>query len=194
MTTSTGSNESTPARRGGPPPALALLVILGLLAGIGIIVVQTLGLATAPPTARTPSPAGGAAGATADQVVGVLGSASLQAAPAQRPYRPPETTALAAAPRQVLQVTLPDDPQHGYVVVYELPSDSAALDAGREFAAFLGSGVGRVQFPIDTRFTVRRLGSTLVFFHWSPSNWPDPRSGDIQAALDTIGEGIAVPS
>jgi hypothetical protein len=194
MTPATSPTDTPDRGRGGPPPVLALIVIVGLLAGVGLIAVQTLGLAPAPPAAPTTAPAGNAAQATVDQLVGVLGGAQLQAAIAQRPYRPPETTTLATVPRAVLQVVLPQDPAHGYIVVYELPTAAQAGDAGREFAAYLGSGVGRVNFPIDTRFTVRRVESTVVFFHWSPSNWPDPRSPEIQAVLDGVGEGIPVPS
>jgi hypothetical protein len=188
------SSDATTRGRGGPPPVIALVVVLGLVAGVGLIAVQTLGLATPAPVMRTPAPAGGAAAATVDRLLDALGAAQLQAGPSPRPYRPPETTALAGVPRTVLQVTLPQDPAHGYIVVYELPSAAQAGAVGREYAAYLGSGVGRVNFPIDTRFTLRQVDSTLVFFHWSPSNWPDPRSAGIQPVIEGVGEPIAVPS
>lgn len=188
-------SEAAPAarRRGGPPPAIALVAILGLIFGIVLIASQVLGPAS-PPAAVTAPPAGGAASATVDHVIQVLGSQRLQAARTQRPYRPPETVALSRVPRDVLQVVLPADPDHGFVVVYELPTEATAEDVGREYAAYIASGPGRVQFPTDARFTLRRVGQTLVFFAWSPANWPDPRSAEIATVLDTIGEAIPVPS
>jgi hypothetical protein len=188
-------SEVAPAtrRRGGPPPALALFAILGLVAGVILIVVQTLA-PSGPPVAVTPAPAGAAASATADRVIAVLASAQFEAQRTQRPYRPPETVSLSRAPREVLQAVLPTDPDHGFVVVYELPSEAEASDVGREYAAYIASGPGRIQFPTDTRFTLRRVGQTLLFFSWSPTNWPDPRSAELQSTLDTIGEAIPVAS
>jgi hypothetical protein len=46
----------------------------------------------------------------------------------------------------------------------------------------------------DTRFVIRQVGRTVVFFAWSPLNSPDPRTADIQKALETVGIGIPVPS
>jgi hypothetical protein len=193
MTSTTPPADASARRRGGPPPVLALIVVLGLLAGIALIVIQTLGPTTAAPLS-TPAPVAGAAGATVAHVIDVLGGAQLQAAASDRPYRPPETPALTTAPRAVVQVVLPQDPAHGFIVVYELSGDAQAASVGREYAAYLASGPGRINFPMDTRFSLRRVGSTLVFFSWSPENWPDPRSGDIATALDQVGEGIPVPS
>jgi hypothetical protein len=172
---------------------IALIVMLGLLAGIGVIVVQTLGPTSVAPI-PTPAPVSTAVEATVAHLIDVLGDAQLQAVESQRPYRPPETAVLTAAPRAVVEVVLPQDPAHGFIVVYELPGEPQAADAGREYAAYLASGPGRVNFPMDTRFTLRRVGSTLVFFNWSPENWPDPRSPDIATALDGVGEGIPVAS
>lgn len=110
------------------------------------------------------------------------------------PHRPAEGAAFAAAPRAVFQVVLPEDPVHGFVSIYQFADDAAAATAGREQAAYVASGPGRVQFQPDTRFVLRQLGSTVVFFTWSPANSPDPRTADIQKALETVGVGIPVPS
>jgi hypothetical protein len=80
------------------------------------------------------------------------------------------------------------------VSVYEFADVAAATTAGREQADYVASGPGRVQFPINTRFVIRQLGTTIVFYAWSPDNSPDPRTADIEAALETLGTGIAIPS
>jgi hypothetical protein len=184
----------TPTRRGGPPAILFVLAVVGLLAGVGVTLLSALGAGT-PPSASAPPPSTGAAASqTVQAVIDALGAASLQSAASQRPYRPAESPALATAPRSVIQVVLPDDPGHGYIVVYELPSQERAVEAGQEAASYLAAGPGRIQFPTDTRFTLRQVGRTLVFFDWSPTNWPDPRSPAIQQALETLGTGIPVSS
>ena len=123
----------------------------------------------------------------------VLGERSLQLADPQVPFRPPESALVAAAPRAVYQAVLPDDRNHGFISVYEFTDPAAAGVAGRELADYAGSGPGRVQFPLDTRFVIRQLGSTIVFFTWSPANSADPRTADIQPALETLGTPIPVP-
>jgi hypothetical protein len=179
-------------RRGGPPPAFFLIAVIGLLAGVGLTVLSAMGAGTGPAASPTVAPAGQSAAATARAVVGALGARSIQAGPAQRPYRPAESPTITGASRSVLQAVLPDDPDHGYIVIYELPTPDAAAAAGREFAEYLGTGPGRIQFPTDTRFTLRQVGDTLVFFDWSPANWPDERSATIQQALETLGTAIPI--
>ena len=186
------TSGSETERRGGPPPIIFIVAVVGLLAGIGLTVLSALGGGTAPAASPTPLPVGAAAGQTVQVVLQAFGAAGLQAAEAQRPFRPAELPTLFQAPRVVLQVVLPDDPAHGYLVVYELPTPDQAAAAGREYAAYLGSGPGRVQFVPDTQFTLRQVGSTLVFFDWSPANWPDKRSATIEQALGTIGTAIPV--
>ena len=100
----------------------------------------------------------------------------------------------AAAPRAVYQVVLPDDPTHGFISVYLFADEAAAIAAGNEQAAYLASGPGRVQFQPDTRFVLRQLGPTVVFFAWSPANSPDRRTPEIQKVLETVGTGITIPS
>jgi hypothetical protein len=126
-------------------------------------------------------------------IVTVLAGKSLQLDDPKVPFRPPESLAFAAAPRGVYQVLLPDDPNHGFISVYEFPDASSAAAAGQEQAAYVGSGPGRVLFPLDTRFVIRQLGTTIVFYAWSPGSSGDPRAADIQPALETLGTGIAVP-
>lgn len=149
---------------------------------------------TFPPLGSSPQPAGGATVATKGKVIGALAAVGLQAIDATRAYRPPEGPLLAAAPRSVVQATLPDDPSHGFVVIYALASDVAAGTAAADHAAYVASGIGRVQFPADSRFVLRVAGSTVVFFTWSPGAALDDRTRLIEDALRTVGTEVQVPS
>jgi hypothetical protein len=122
-----------------------------------------------------------------------LATKSLQLDDPKVPFRPPESLAFAAAARSVYQVPLLQDPNHGFISIYEFPDASAAATAGQEQAAYVGSGPGRVLFPPDTRFVIQQMGTTIAFYTWSPENSPDPQTPDIQAALETLGTRIAVP-
>jgi hypothetical protein len=124
----------------------------------------------------------------------VLEAAGLVVADPRVPYRPAEAPSFAAASRAVLQVQLAGDLAHGFLSVYEFASAAAATDAAREQVAYVASGTGRIQFPAGTRFTVRQLGSAVVFYAWSPGVTTDPQAPDIEAALRTLGTEIAVPS
>jgi hypothetical protein len=127
------------------------------------------------------------------QVARALARSGLQLIDARQPFRPPESAALAQAPRGIFQVVLPDDPSHGFIVIYEFRDEASAATAGREQAAYLGSGPGRVQFPPDTQHLVRQAGTTVVVYSWSPANSSDSRAPAILADLSTVGTGIAVP-
>ena len=149
---------------------------------------------TFPPLGSSPAPVGQATAATRGQVIAALGAAGLQAIDANRAHRPPEGPLLAAAPRSVLQVTLPDDPGHGFIVIYALPSAAAAEAAAADHAAYIASGIGRVNFPFDSRFVLRVVGSNVIFFSWSPGAALDERTQLIEDALETVGTGVQVPS
>ena len=107
-----------------------------------------------------------------------------------RPRRP----RFATAGRAILRAILPEDPDHGLIVIYEFASPAAAAAAAEEQAAYVASGVGRVQFPPDSRFIIRVVGATAVFFAWSPANSPDPRTESIPAALESLGTGVPIPN
>jgi hypothetical protein len=178
--------------RGGPPIWFALFGIGGLVAGVLLIAAQVLGLGTGgAATPATLAPAGEAAAKTRDVVLAALEGAAFQVRDPQTAYRPGESPALFTAPRVVLQAVLPEDPAAGYVVIYELPTNGDADAAGREFAAYLASGTGAIQYPRDAQFVLRRLGRTLVFFPWSPSVSPDPEVARLAATLGAIGEPVA---
>ena len=149
---------------------------------------------TFPPPGVTPAPAGDATTAARAEVLGALAELGLQAAESAREYRPPEGPLLAAAPRTVLQVALPDDPTHGYIVIYAFPSPTAAAAAARDHAAYVSTGPGGINFAPGTRFVLRIVGSTVVFFHWSPEVSTDDRTREIEDALLRIGSGVPVPA
>ena len=136
----------------------------------------------------------GATAQTRGAIASALGSAAVQLGDATRPYRPPESARLRDAPRAVYQVVLPDQPDAGYVVVYEFPDAAAAVDAGNEEAGFLGTGPARVSFPRDEQHALRELGPTLILFSWSPSDADATAEASVAAALATLGIGFTVPN
>ena len=150
---------------------------------------------TARPTGAAPS--GGATStateSTRADLQRVLGAARLQLTDPQVPYRPAEAPQLAGAPRSVVQVVLPSDPTHGYIVIYDLGDDVTARTAGDAQAAYVASGPGRIEFPSDAEFVIRQVGSTLVFYAWSPGGSTDELALEIQPVLETIGSEIVVP-
>jgi hypothetical protein len=171
--------------------AVALAVAaLGGSCGIG-----ASGIVASPPpsTVEPTTPVSAAVVQTRTAIAAALAPANLQLIDADRPFRPAETARLAAAPRAVYQVLLADDPDHGYVVVYEFRDATAAVDAGNDLAGYLGSGAGRVQFPLDAQHTIRQLGTTLIWYTWAPSTSQDPGSPKIAQALATLGIGFAPP-
>jgi hypothetical protein len=127
------------------------------------------------------------------QVARALVRDGLQLQDARQPFRPPESAALAQAPRGIFQVVLPDDPGHGFIVIYEFRDEASAAAAGREQAGYLGSGPGRVQFPPDTQHLIRQSGTVLIVYSWSPANSTDARAPSIMADLATVGTGVAIP-
>jgi hypothetical protein len=173
----------TPGRR-----LLAMLAAAMLSAGACAGVTRT----TFPPPGSSPAPVGEGAAATTGLVIHALSTVGLQGIEANRLYRPPEGPLLAAAPRSVVQATLPDDPGRGFIVIYALASDAAAQAAADDHAAYVASGIGRVQFTSDARFVLRVLASTVVFFWWSPGAALDPRTADIELALANVGTEVQV--
>lgn len=135
----------------------------------------------------------GAVALTRAEVVRALATVGLQLEDARVPFRAPEPTTLDAARRAIVRVLLPDDPTHGFITIYEFPTPGAAADAGRDLATYLRSGFGRAQFPLDARHSIRQVGTTIVYFTWSPASSPDPRTGDIETALAGVGSEVELP-
>jgi hypothetical protein len=126
-------------------------------------------------------------------IAAALAPLQIQLADAKDPFRPGESPRVASAPRAVYQAILPADPGGGQIVVYEFRDTGAAVDAGNELAGYLGTGAGKVQFPVDVRVTIRAIGTTLVFYTWAPSTSPDPGSPRIADAFATLGVGFTPP-
>jgi hypothetical protein len=172
-----------------PRPLLALVALLAAASFAASACAGTT-RTTFPPLGSSPAPVGDATAATIQQVGGALAAVGLQSVEANRLYRPPEGPLLAAAPRSVLQASLPDDPGHGFIVIYALASDANAQAAADDQAAYIATGPGRVQFTTDAHFVVRVVRSTVVFFWWSPGAALDTRTKDIEAALGTVGTEV----
>lgn len=171
---------------------LLVLVAALLVTGCGVAAPQG---SVAVPRLDTPSPEPTVSAAVAQtrlQVAGALAAAGFQLSTPTVPFRPPESPRLASAPRAVFQAILPNDPTHGYIVVYEFPDVAAAGLAGEEYAAFLGGGPGRIQFPLDAVHVLRQVGTTLVFYTYSPSAQPGTDAAKIATALGSIGNGFAI--
>jgi hypothetical protein len=195
MTAAPGSGPppegETPAPRGGPPGWFIVIAIGSLAIGTLLVVLSAFGIAVVGPRPEpTIAPTGQAAQRTWDQVATALGDASFQVQDPVTQYRPGESPALLDVPRRLLQVILPSEPGGGYVVIYELPSNGEAERIGQDFATYLASGTGAIQYPRDTQFVLQRAGQTLVFYPWSAEANPDPRLPELAAALETVGVPI----
>lgn len=174
------------------PLASLVLAVAGLVAG-GVVLAgcgtgSSQPRVTYPPIGVTPGPAGGVAAQTRITLTQALAAAGYGLVESVQAYRPAEGPRLASASRVVLQVPLADDPDHGRIVVYELVSPAEAAAAAADQAAYVESGIGRVQFPADSRFVVRVVGATVVFFAWSAEDSGDPASlAAIAEVLDGVG-------
>ena len=168
--------------------------IVAIAISVGACAPVYVPTSTYPPVGSTPQPAGDTTNATTQAVIGALATAGLQAAVTQTQFRPPEGPLLTAAPRTVLQVTMPDDPSRGFIVIYALDSPNAALAAAKDHATWVAAPVGKINFPPGTRFELRVLGSNVIWFSWLPGSSPDARNDQIGPALETVGEAITVPS
>jgi hypothetical protein len=192
---SPAARRLTRVRIGRVLPGLAtVLLTVGSLAlaacGLGATGVPR----SVEPASREPAATVSAAvGQTRAAIAAALAREQIELQDTTKPFRNAESRRLAAAPRAVFQALLPDDPEGGYVVVYEFRDSGAAVDAGNEFAGYLGTGAGRIQFPTDVQHTIRQLGTTLIVYSWAPSTSPDPGSPKVAAALATLGIGFAPP-
>jgi hypothetical protein len=192
MTNAPGAGKSGQgaARRGGPPAWFIVLAVGSLVAGMVLVLLPMLGIGVRFGAAPSIPPTTAAADRTHTQVVRALEAAALQTRDPLSQYRPGESPSLAVAPRRLVQAILPDDPQNGYVVIYELSSATAADEAGREMLAFVSNGPGSLSYPRDSQFVVQRIGPTLVFFTWSPEVSPTGSAAAVAAALEKVGEPV----
>lgn len=179
-------------RSAGGRVAVVLVAALSL-AGCGIG--ANSNPASIPATSEVPAATvSGAVVQTRGAIAATLSSVAVQFGDAIRPYRPAESGRLRDAPRAVYQVVLPDQPDAGFIVVYEFRDAASAVDAGNEEAGYLGTGPAKVQFPPDAEHVLRALGPTLILYSWSPTASSDPTAGNVAQALSTLGIGFTVPS
>jgi len=175
-------------RPGGRRALVALLALALLVAGCRA--------AATPPPEPDPTPRptiSPAVAATQVQLDRALRARGLVLQPTELTVRPGEPPSFAAVPRTAFRALLPDDPSGGLIVVYELADPGAAATAAVELAAHVTSGPGRVEYPPDVRLVLRQVGSTVVFFPWSPASSVDPRTADVAAAVATVGTEVPIP-
>ena len=178
------------AVRGTGLALAAVFIVAGALLGacVGAAPVRTSGpLPTVQPSASA------AVEATLAQLDGALRANGLFVQSTLTTVRPAEPPSFAGVARWPFHAMLPDDPNGGYFVIYEFPGSAQAADGGRDLAAYISSGPGRVQYAPDIRFVLRLVGSTLVFFPWSPASSPDRRTPDLAAALASVGIEVPIP-
>jgi len=120
-------------------------------------------------------------------LVTALGGQNLILTDSQAAVRPAEAPLFAAAPRALYQVTLPADPDKGFILVYEFPDPARAATAATEQQAYLATGPGRVQTPQGTVSMIRQVGSTVVYYQWLPGAAKDQSALGIQTALESLG-------
>ena len=173
------------------PAVLAAALAALLVAGCGIAARTTGPITPAPATPIPSVPL--AIEQTRLQVEGALRAGGFLLERLEDPFRPPESAALAAAPRVAFKVRLPADPGQGQIVIYEFPDTERAASAGREMAEYLASGPGQVQFPPDAQHVLRQLGTTIIFYTYSRENASNDDVATIATVLDAVGQGIAIP-
>jgi hypothetical protein len=170
--------------------AATLALVVGLVAGCGA---SDSGAVTYPPSTigpeRTVTPA---VGQTRSALVAALGAEHLVLQDVATPYREAEAPLLANAARAVYQVILPDDPDKGYIIVYEFLDPGRAAEAAAEQQRYLETGPGKVQTPLGTVHVIRGVGTTVVTYSWLPEAANDPDAPGIQRALETLGVGYPV--
>ena len=177
-----------------PAAATAMALAMALLGGTVLAACAAPRRGpTYPPADATPAAAGSQTDAARALVVGALTSAGRAAGDPGQPYRTAEGAWFAAAPRTVVQVTVPTESSPRFIVLYAFASAADAATAASDQATYVSRGPGKVYFPLDTRFTIRLVGSVALFFAWSPAN-ADPRAMDVETALDTVGTAVAIPT
>jgi hypothetical protein len=127
------------------------------------------------------------------RIATALAARGLLLADANVPYRPTESAEFASAPRAVFQVQLPADPTGGFISIYAFADPAGATSAANAQANYLATGPVRVLNPLGTVHMIRIVGASVIYFHWLPAA-ADPSESGIQAVLETIGIGVAVPS
>ncbi len=171
--------------------AVAGVALLGsILAGCGVAASRASDQ-PAPTSASATYPP--AIADTRRLVVDALGRAGLTLQDATQPFRPPEAPSMVGAARGIFQVVLPNDPVHGYLVIYAFRDAATAATAAHDQATYIGSGPGGIQLPPDAQSILRQVDTTVIAYSWSPANSTDARAGAIFTALATVGIEVPIP-
>ena len=191
-------SAAAPGRRRAVVPALpcawgAALVALVVVAACAAPPAGRQPITFPPETFRPAFTATPAIVGTREALRQALGASGIQLDEVGIPRRPPESASLVTAPRSVYRAVLPGDPERGFISVYDLGDPARALAAAQEHAAYVGSPVGRVQFPTGTQFVVRQFGTTVVVYSAVPGGSPDPLADAVPDALGTVGAEVPVP-
>ncbi|HEX5465868.1 MAG TPA: hypothetical protein VFW92_04240 [Candidatus Limnocylindrales bacterium] len=108
------------------------------------------------------------------------------------PARPAEPVGLDRTPRSVYRVDLAD-PDTGIVVIYDLADAAVAANAAHTLAAYLASGFGQTNFPLDAQFAVAQVGPTVVMTWWAASRTSDPTAAERAFdAVASVGQPVPV--
>ena len=170
-------------------PALVALT-LTVVTGCGGLFTAQSDPGPALPTPQT-SFSPGVASAVAE-IAAALGSAGIPLFPPTEPARPSEPEELQRTPRAIMQAGT-GDPTAGYVVIYQLPDAPAAQTAANALAAYLASGFGQTNFPVDTQFHVATQDSTVILTWWSRERASDDEvSEDAFNAIASVGREVPV--
>jgi hypothetical protein len=106
-------------------------------------------------------------------------------------YQPGEPGSLQTVPNAVFRVNLIDTGQ-GWVVIYDLGSTGAAVQAATDFADYLRS-FGHSNYPGDAQFTLNVVDGALIFHWWSAERSSDPdRARAAFAVIAGIGQPIEI--
>jgi hypothetical protein len=112
--------------------------------------------------------------------------------PPVAPFRPSEPESLLQVPRTVLRADLADTGD-GHVLIYGAVDEAEAAELAEDLAAYLGSGFGQTNWPVDTQFSVATVGDTVVFTWRSRRTSSDPdRAVAVFEAMASVGQPVPV--
>ena len=96
-----------------------------------------------------------------------------------RPRRAPSTRS-----------SLPEDPSRRLHRRLRVPATGAAVDAGQRDRGVSRERPRQGRVPARRQQSIRQLGTTLIFYTWSPSTSPDPGSAQIAARAEDARDRV----
>lgn len=108
------------------------------------------------------------------------------------PTQPGEPVGIAPSPRALRQADV-HDPGGGYVLIYQFADAATTTTRAMEFADYLESGPGQINYPLDTQFSLAQVGDTLVFTWWSRERASDRELAErAYDAMAAVGQPIPI--